>query len=103
MLTFRTAQVHGTEAADVIARLASDGLGGASVNDREAAHDQARPDFPSIHCGAGFYAAAPRAAAIAVFGPGARHGGASCLGVMGADGLHLDGAGAAAFAIWDRE
>ena len=75
--------------ADLAARLDVDGLG--------------RPDFVALHFAVGLDAAAVHAAAAGAFGAGALHGGSSCLGVMGSDGVDLGGAGIGAFAVWDRD
>lgn len=63
--------------------------------------DGCRPDFLALHFGIGLAAAGLHQAARVAFGPGALHGGSSCLGVMGRDGVTLGGRGLGAFAIWD--
>jgi len=59
------------------------------------------PDFVALHFGVGLDAADLHTQARAVFGDAALHGGSSCLGVMGSDGVDIDGAGLGAVAIWD--
>ncbi|PWK58122.1 FIST signal transduction protein [Roseicyclus mahoneyensis] len=62
-----------------------------------------RPDFVAVHFGVGLHAAKLRDALLGSLGAGALHGGSSCLGVMGRDGVDIAGAGLGAFAIWDAE
>ena len=59
------------------------------------------PDFVALHFGVGLDAVDLHARARALFGGAALHGGSSCLGVMGSDGVDIDGAGLGAVAIWD--
>ena len=88
-----TAQARETDAARAVRALAEDlGQGRA-----------ARPDFLAIHFGVGLDAAAVQRAALEVFGAGALHGGSSCLGIMGTNGVDIGGAGIGALAIWDDE
>ena len=91
-MEIRTAQTqeHGAERAvsDLAMRL--------GVSERGA------PDFLALHFAVGLDADDLRAAASVIGPRGALHGGTSCLGVMGKDGVDIGGAGIGAFAIWDR-
>ena len=60
-----------------------------------------RPDFLVLHFGMGLCAESLHCLAQGMFDGQALHGGSSCLGVMGRDGIDLRGAGLGAFAIWD--
>ncbi|WP_284283221.1 hypothetical protein, partial [Roseicyclus marinus] len=90
-MEIRTAQSREDGAAiaitDLRARLELDG--------------RSAPDFVALHFAVGLDPEDMASAAPAAFGTAALHAGTSCLGVMGADGLCLDGAGSGAFAIWD--
>ena len=89
----RTAQARVTDAARAVRALAEElGQGGAT-----------RPDFLAIHFGVGLDAAALQGAALETFGAGPLHGGSSCLGIMGAKGADIGGAGIGALAIWDAD
>lgn len=59
------------------------------------------PDFVALHFGVGHDAAELHLAAQSRLAAGALHGGASALGIMGADGLDIGGSGLGVFAIWD--
>lgn len=63
--------------------------------------DRPPPDFLALHFGMGLPAELLHGLAQDMIGGAALHGGSSCLGVMGRDGLELGGAGLGALAIWD--
>jgi hypothetical protein len=88
-----SAQARAIDAAGAI-RIIADELGQCRYG---------RPDFLALHFGVGLDAAGLHGAAREAFGAGALHGGSSCLGVMGKDGVDIGGAGIGAFAIWDAE
>jgi hypothetical protein len=88
-----SAQARAIDAAGAI-RIIADELGQPRYG---------RPDFLALHFGVGLDAAGLHGAAREAFGAGALHGGSSCLGVMGKDGVDIGGAGIGAFAIWDAE
>jgi hypothetical protein len=75
--------------ADIAAQIEHQGLG--------------TPDFVSLHFGVGLEAATLYEMAKSVLGARALHGGSSSLGVMGAAGVDISGAGLGAFAIWDKD
>lgn len=88
-----SAQARTADPKQAIRMIAEDlGQGGAG-----------RPDFLALHFGVGLDAVSLHRAAREVFGAGALHGGSSCLGVMGKDGVDTGGAGIGALAIWDAE
>ncbi len=62
-----------------------------------------RPDFMALHFGVDLDATTLQSEAKSLIGAGAFHGGSSCLGIMGASGVDISGAGLGAFAIWDAE
>ncbi|MCC5973494.1 MAG: FIST C-terminal domain-containing protein [Rubellimicrobium sp.] len=88
-----SAQVRATSGAQAI-RMLAEKLGQGSLG---------RPDFLALHFAVGLDAADLHGAAKEAFGSGALHGGSSCLGIMGKDGVDIGGAGIGAFAIWDCE
>lgn len=74
-----------------------------SIAGQFAQSGRGRPDFLAIHFGTAIDARRLQAAARMTFGAGALHGGSSCLGVMGREGVDIGGAGIGAFAIWDAD
>lgn len=92
-MDIRTAQSQAGAARTAIAELCA-GLGLA---------DRPRPDFVALHFAVGLDREELALAGRAAFGDVPLHGGSSCLGVMGSDGISIDGSGSGAFAIWDPD
>jgi hypothetical protein len=65
--------------------------------------DMPPPDFVALHFAVGLSPDDLCATARSMLGGGALHGGSSCLGVMGSDGVSIGGAGLGVFAIWDAD
>jgi len=92
-MKIRSAQARAIDAEQAIRMIAKE-LGQGKAG---------RPDFLALHFGVGLDAAVLHKTAREAFGSGTLHGGSSCLGVMGKDGVDIGGAGIGAFAIWDAE
>lgn len=92
-MDIKTAQSRASDAAAAMSELCA-GLGLSG---------RPQPDFVALHFAVGLDGGALARAGRAVFGDAALHGGSSCLGVMGSDGIRLDGSGSGAFALWDPE
>lgn len=91
---------------DIRTAQSREGQAGMTLKDLRARlglDERAAPDFVAFHFAVGLDPEDMALAAPAAFGATALHAGTSCLGVMGADGLCLDGAGSGAFAIWDPD
>ena len=88
----RSAQSGASHAATAMREIAA-GLG---------LPERPRPDFVAMCFGVGLCADSLQAAARDMIGTDALHGGSSCLGVIGRDGIELGGAGLGVLAIWDR-
>lgn len=61
------------------------------------------PDFLALHFGVDLDATQLHREAKTMLGSKALHGGSSCLGIMGASGVDISGAGLGVFAIWDAD
>ena len=92
-MDIRTAQTHASTAKAAVADLSL----------RLGLADRGTPDFMALHFAVGLDAAALHAGAVGIGPSSALHGGSSCLGIMGRDGVDIGGAGIGAFAIWDPE
>lgn len=90
-MKIRSAHSRSIDAVEAVRMLAEDlGL-----------DDYGRPDFLALHFGVALDAGQLHETAAELFAGTALHGGSSCLGAMGANGVDIGGAGMGALAIWD--